>query len=443
VRTLVALFFAALLVCGTPALAQFNNGNVVTSAAGTANAQTGTVTNAQSYADLTSVILTYVPAATNTGAATLTLNSFGSAVNFRKPNGSGATALTGSELVTGQAYAIEYDGTSSTCCFQILGNVQLPVSAQNLGNSSLAFTVPTNLQINGSVTSNALTIAVQGNNGSNASATNPITVAFRDATIANGDPVIEQVTGALSLTISSTNTMGCRNGIMCRLWVFLANNAGTVALCAYNANSGGTSIVGINEAALQSSASGTTGGSSAQTLYCSTSSLSSVAVRYIGYIDIQETTAGTWSSGPTYTQLFGPGIKRPSEVIQRIYATTTTNTSVASSTYTATTSAVSITPTAAANLMYVYAKGSATVGASGSIAFEIRRGTSTAISGIDAINNVASGAALNGQYAQDGLDQPNTTSSTTYTVYLSATAVSGSYVSTGSTATITVDEIQD
>ena len=422
-KKLLAAGAVALALLATPAAAQFaDQMTYAGTGAGSANAQTITINNATTYADLLGVVIKYVPGATNNGDATLQVSGnagalSGSAPHFRKPNGAGVTALTGGELVTGQPTLIMYDGTY----FNLMAPVVLPVGIASISNSALLFSVPPNLQINGSVGSNQLTIAVQGNNGVNASATNPIPISFRDTTIANGDPVIVSLQASQSFTINSGNTMGCVSGQMCRLWIWEINNAGTLGLCAYNALSG-TTVIDLNDANVQTSASGTNGGNSAQTLYCNISAVSAKAVRRIGYIDIQEATAGTWSAGPTYVQLFGPGIRKPGELIQAIYVSTTSvQTSSGASFPTATGFVQSITPTSAANPIRSTASLQANTGAEGGVQMQIYRAPggsgsfacTTAVGQKNAIGISASGA-LTGAATMQGVDLPNVVTQVTY-----------------------------
>lgn len=191
------------------------------------------------------------------------------------------------------------------------------VAAANLASSALSFDVPVNLQINASVAASALTISIVGNNGSAPSSTNPVVTPFRNAALTSGAVSLVSLTAPLSLTIASGSTMACPSSLACRLWILEADVSGTAVLCAYNANSG-TGILGVNESAPQSSASGTSGGNSAQTLYCNVSAIVSAPVRYVGYVDITESTAGTWTSNPSVIQLFGPGIKKPGDIVAEV-----------------------------------------------------------------------------------------------------------------------------
>jgi hypothetical protein len=108
----LAAFLVALVALLAPAAdAQFlAQGQAIQSVAGT-NTVTGTLPNASSYADVLDVPLIIVPANSNTGAATLNLNSFGTSPAFRKTTTAGLAALTGNELVAGVPAMVMFDGT--------------------------------------------------------------------------------------------------------------------------------------------------------------------------------------------------------------------------------------------------------------------------------------------------------------------------------------------
>src|SRR5262249_14173153 len=92
------------------------------------------------------------------------------------------------------------------------------------------FDEPINLQLNASVASNILTVAVKGNNGSDPSNSNPVLIPFRDSTIANGDPVWRAVTAALSINTAAIGaTLGAPgSSTPFRLWIVAVDNAGSV-----------------------------------------------------------------------------------------------------------------------------------------------------------------------------------------------------------------------
>ncbi len=199
-------------------------------------------------------------------------------------------------------------------------------SAIQLGGASglsLGMGVPQNLRLAASVGSNNLTITVQGTNGSNPSATNPVTIPFRDPTIATGDVIARTVTAALSFTINSGNTMGVpANNQAFRLWVVAFDNGGTVALGAINCCSGaaaGPVIFPIDESTPQTSQSGTNGGSTAGLYYANVSAITAKSIRILGYLEWSSglVTAGTWAAIPTKIQLYGPGQYKPGQEVQR------------------------------------------------------------------------------------------------------------------------------
>jgi len=391
-RWLAALL--VLLALAPPAAAQFaDQATYAGTSGGSANAQTITVPNVSTLADIQGVLIKWVPSVANTGSATLAVSGTAATI-IRKPGASGLAALAVGELQIGQPVITMYDGTQHVLLSAINDNVT--VTSASLGNSALSFGFPTNLQLNATVATNALTIAVKGNNGSDPSATNPVLIPFRDNTIANGDPQIVSLTAALSFTVNSGNTMGCVNAQMCRLWVVAICSSGTactgsggaavVALCAFNALSG-TAVAPINEAALQTSQSGTNGGNSAQAYYCNLSAVTARAIRILGYVEIQEATAGTWALGPTYTQLFGPGIKRPADVVQVQYNSngvqaTSSNSYTVSNTPPAPTNGASavaqaITPMSAANVLHIEAEAVVSGSMSGGLGAFLYNTTST------------------------------------------------------------------
>lgn len=407
------VYLALLLLCVTSARAQFDEQRVWGGTASGTNTLTLTIPNMSAY--LPGVPIRFIVANNNTGAVTLNINSIG-AVAINKVASTGIAALVGnstgygSELVANQIAEVAYDGS----VFQLRGQAGRFTGSTTLAPSTVSFNL-INVGLSASVGSNALTVSLLNSAAGTPATTGPVLIPFRDATIATGDAVLVAVTGSLSIVISSTNTMGCVSAQMCRLWVFAINNSGTVALCAYNAFDGTSSVIGLNEQALQTSASGTTGGSSAQTLYCSTSAVTSMPIRYLGYIDIQEATAGTWASGPTYVQLMGPGIKKPGDIVQAKSVSSTTSASTNSASFAALTSTqtLSVTPTSAANPIMVKSFG--TMGMGGAVNGEIQLARGTTLIGNPVSLNAT--AAINAPAAIFALDVPNTTSSTTYSFY--------------------------
>jgi hypothetical protein len=133
----------------------------------------------------------------------------------------------------------------------------------------------------------------------------------------------------------------------------------------------------------------------------------------LGYVEYSAglTTAGTYASAPTLVQTFGPGIKKPSEVVQTTYTPTTTNDAGTTSTsYVSSTFTASITPTSAANLVML--DGTAALDSNGSNATSARIVRGATVVGADSVG-VPNGA-VPANFA--GLDAPSSTSAVTYTV---------------------------
>jgi hypothetical protein len=403
---LVVVLLAAAL---TPGRAQFTEqATWGGTGAGTANAQTVTIANVSTINDVLGVPIRWVPNIANTGSTTLAVTGT-AATLIKKPGGSGLVNLSGGELQIGQPVTTLYDGTEYVL---LNGNAVIPPAAVNstsLANSALTFGSPINMQLNATVSANALTIALKGNNGADPSATNPVLIPFRDVTLTSGDPVIISQQAALSFTVASTNTMGCLSATNCRLWISAMNNGGTLVLCASNQLSfdgvagHAASVQPLYEDTLKTSAAGTTGGSTAQTIYCSTSAVTAKAIKILGYIEIQETVAGTWATGPTIVQLLAPGTRRPGEVVQILQPAVGTSTSQA------------IVPLSSANPVRFTASTQINVSVPAFATVNFIRAATTLLSQTVGDNSTGTGTA---SYVVSAtiLDVPATASSVTYSI---------------------------
>src|SRR5207253_1057047 len=97
------------------------------SAGGSANAITITQ---GSFSNTAGQIVSFIAAATNTGATTITVSS-GTPINIFKHTASGIGALTGGEIVNTQVVELIYNGTQFEIldAFPLLGTVQTVTSA--------------------------------------------------------------------------------------------------------------------------------------------------------------------------------------------------------------------------------------------------------------------------------------------------------------------------
>jgi hypothetical protein len=292
--------------------------------------------------------------------------------------------------------------------------------------------VPQNCTLAASVGSNILTVALKDNSGADPSATSPCRIPFRSSTATTGSTVIDGVTGALSITTNATGaTLGSANSTAFRFWVIAFDNSGTVVLSLFNASSS-TKICQIDETQVQTSVA-ISGSATSTCVYYTPNgtTLTSKAIKILGYIEYNSTglvTAGTYATGPNFIQTFGPGVKKPGEVVQTFTSTTTSQTSTAN-TFTigntapvaasgATVASQAITPTSAANITRI--RGQALVLSSGSafvITYLVNTTGPTTVATAGGFNGGVGGAASIPIFYQGIL---NTTSATTFTQYYSS-----------------------
>lgn len=169
------------------------------------------------------------------------------------------------------------------------GAVTVPKVATTLVTS------PVNLGIAASVGSNALTVALKTAGGSDASSSDPVKIPFRSSTATTGTPVVRSVTGALSVVVPSSATLGSTNGDPNWVYVYAIDNAGTVELAV-----SGQKIA--DEGSLVSTTAISASATSAVTLY-STSARSNVGIRLLGRVKSTQATAGTWATSPSEISL--------------------------------------------------------------------------------------------------------------------------------------------
>ena len=212
-----------------------------------------------------------------------------------------------------------------------------------------------NCTIAASVGSNLLTVALKDNAGSDPSATSPCNINYRSLTAATGTTTSVPQTSALSVATTNTGTAGSlgapSSSTPFRFWVVVFNNAGTNVLALINCT-GASQIFPLNEDAVASSTPFGAGATSAGVFYTpSGTTIATKAFRILGYVEWGTglTTAGTYASGPTVIQLFGPGQRKPGEPVQRIYAQASGTTTSSSVSYVASTLAKNFTKASAAN----------------------------------------------------------------------------------------------
>jgi len=284
-----------------------------------------------------------------------------------------------------------------------------------------------NLQINATVASNILTVAVKTNTGVDPSNSNPILIPFRDPTIGNGGPIWRAATAANSIA----TVVGAHFGISgantpFRLWVCLFDNAGGLGLALFQSVSGGatpTGITTINEAAPASTTAMSASATSAGVFYTAAGvTLTTKSFRVLGYLEFSSgmATPGSYASAPTAIQLYSPGVALPGEYTGNMkWSTTNTNMTVTTAnTWQATALTASITLSSAMNAVeFVFQCCGLLQTVGGQDWYTMVRG-STQVGPVISIgcNQISSAAPRICAVIPPWLDFPGTTSATTYTV---------------------------
>jgi hypothetical protein len=306
-----------------------------------------------------------------------------------------------------------------TLPLQLPGSPLSGASGLPLINTAIGAELMPGHGLGAAISSNNFTVQLLGNDsgGGAPSSTVPAVIGFRNVSLISGVPSFLTCSTSLTFTINSGNTMGAANGVPFRLWVVLFNNGGTPVLGAINCLIGPTvtQIVPLDEGSLQS-ATGSNGGSSAGVFYAA-AAITSKSFRILGYMEWSAglTTAGTWDAGPSKIKIFGPGDKKPGDIVQAVLATQNSASATTSSTMAASNLAATITPTAACNPVEARAVANVTVaGTATTLQAEIRRGTTTRVGMAGQFKGAANALDM---MVLEGIDAPGVASATIYTVY--------------------------
>lgn len=174
-----------------------------------------------------------------------------------------------------------------------------------------------NLQINATVASNALTIALKTAAGTDATSSDKIRIGFRSATITSGAYLLREISGALSLVISSGSTLGSASTVAHNYYIYLIDNAGTPELAI-------SMMLFPENRLISTTAEGGAGAADSNALMYSTTARSNVAYRCIGMISATEATAGTWATAPSKIQMGKHGDFVDTFDVRARYSTTST-----------------------------------------------------------------------------------------------------------------------
>lgn len=195
-------------------------------------------------------------------------------------NGLGAVSITlpgGGALAAGQIVAnvptyLVYNATGPR--FELLGS-----------SSSSVAQIQT---VTATVAANALTLGLAATK-----------LDFRNNSLTSG-AVTTLSSGALSLVVPSTATLGTVAATQSRLVLLAINNAGTVELAVVNLAGGNdlTETGVISTTAISAAAT-------ANNVVYSTTARTNVAYRVVGYVESTQATAGTWATAPSTVQGYG------------------------------------------------------------------------------------------------------------------------------------------
>jgi len=184
-----------------------------------------------------------------------------------------------------------YTKTDDKIYFQDGSGVEHEITG-NTGTAADDVSARANLGLDSSVASNELTISLKQKNGSSdPTGGQTVDIAFRNSTLTNGGYVTRSVSTALSLIVDSGATLGTESGSDHLIYVYAIDNAGTVELAVslsyFNAEGN------LFDTTILSASS-----DSKDVLY-SEVARSNVPLRYLGYVQSNQATAGTWVTLPS------------------------------------------------------------------------------------------------------------------------------------------------
>lgn len=166
--------------------------------------------------------------------------------------------------------------------WQTISASSLPTSANFINNLSVAF----------SVGSSALTIAIKTAAGSDCSAGDKGTVYFPHATATNGTYAAVDLTGSLSLVVSSGSTLGALSGVDAIRYVYLINNSGTI-------KAGVSGVFYPAGSIITTVAEGGAGGADSGASIYSDAVYSNVVAVPLNKFTTNQATTGTYAAVPT------------------------------------------------------------------------------------------------------------------------------------------------
>lgn len=195
-----------------------------------------------------------------------------------------------------------------------------PSQVLDIVSDERPYSLLANLTISTSRAWSAETIAIKTHAGVDPSATDPVRIAFRNATAGTGDVTVLTLTSTTSITIPSTATMWASNNVAFRLWLVWFNDWWTFRLWVINTAVTGE-IVTLSEDQLASSTIMDTASDNAWVFYTWTA-VTSKAYRIIWYLDYTLATAWTRNTAPSKIQIFWPWVQKPWDIVSMKFTST-------------------------------------------------------------------------------------------------------------------------
>lgn len=212
---------------------------------------------------------------------------------------------------------LRYDNSSSR--WLIVGSnvgasvASLGVIARTIAGSALGFSM-----VNGTLVEShagsAATFAIKTLAGADPTASDPVLVLIRNATLATGDYTMMAITAATSLVVSSGSSLGTSNSAAFKLWLVGFNDAGTFRLGVINALDGVNALPMLTPDQLASStAEGGAGNADSALVFYTGTAVASKPYAVLGFADYPSglAAAGTWSASPTTLQLYHAAVPLP------------------------------------------------------------------------------------------------------------------------------------
>lgn len=320
---------------------------------------------------------------------------------MRAAMGQALTADIGLLQVTGAQIA-----NATITAAQLAGITAQSMTVSALGKETI------NFGLTATVSGGSLTINLVSAAGGTPSITDPVKIVFRDATSGLpklGTPSMVTVNTATNLVIGTGANLGVTVAATpFRGWLVAIDNNGTVILGAVVCtvtDTNGTTITGTpSEGTLISSTSIASGATTPGVIYAS-AGVSNVAFRVLGYFEYSAglASAGVYSVAPTALELFGPGSRKPGDMIKAVYSNAGTPT---------------ITPTSIINV--IRWSGSVDVGlgagASASVTFVRTIASTPTTMFTRTLNDNTGGGTFVVSTSASGYDSPNTLSAVAYTM---------------------------